>query len=78
MSFSNSGDRNIKLLDGRQIGYMEELKPEHMGPEFINNLHMKRVFLGETDLGDEQSFILTKDKDESLVSSSGYLPALNI
>jgi RNase H-like domain found in reverse transcriptase/Reverse transcriptase (RNA-dependent DNA polymerase)/Integrase zinc binding domain/Integrase core domain/Chromo (CHRromatin Organisation MOdifier) domain len=62
--FANFGEQAIKVIKGRRMGHLEELRPEDMGPELIEDVHMVQVFLGETNLGDEQPFVLAKDRDE--------------
>jgi hypothetical protein len=46
------------------MGYLEELKPEDIGLELIEDVHIVQVFLRETNLGDKQLFVLAKNRDE--------------
>jgi len=51
-------------MKGRLMGHLQELRPEDEGPQVINDMKMAQVFLGETELEDDQPFVLAKDRDE--------------
>ncbi|ERF69336.1 hypothetical protein EPUS_09242 [Endocarpon pusillum Z07020] len=62
--FANFGESAIRIHPKRQLGCLEELKDSHLGAQVIRDTLMTRVFIGETDLGDNQPFVIAKDKDE--------------
>ncbi|KAF7507429.1 hypothetical protein GJ744_010488 [Endocarpon pusillum] len=62
--FANFGTQAIKLTEGRLLGYLEEVLPEEIGPKVVEDMHMIEIYLGETELGYNQPFVLAKDRDE--------------
>lgn len=62
--FANFGEAAIRLHPQRQIGCLEVLKETHMGARVIEDTFMSRVFIGNTDLGNNQPFVIAKDPDK--------------
>lgn len=63
-------------MKGRLLGQFEELQPEEMGPRIVEDLHMVKIYLRETDLGDNQPFVPAMDQDEDFDFVQADIPAL--
>jgi RNase H-like domain found in reverse transcriptase/Reverse transcriptase (RNA-dependent DNA polymerase)/Integrase zinc binding domain/Chromo (CHRromatin Organisation MOdifier) domain len=62
--FSNFGKQPLKIIKNRLLGYIEPLQEDHLGSQVVEDMHVVEVFLGETDLGDNQPYVLQKDRDD--------------
>ncbi len=73
--FANFGTQPAKVIANRLLGHIEPLQENHVGPRIVEDMHMARVFLGETDLGDNQPCVLHKDRDDDFdVESADISP----